>query len=178
MKKTLHDLLLNHQVVVPEKHDLQFEKNVKQFVAFSENRIKKITFDDMVMTQRKDGKMLIHSGAGQLLFAITLLCALTGRLFFLDEKIPTGASRTFYDMVTDDTKYKIQIEDFPDYFFRDFVINRVRRSSTYQLSAGKFWLHLYQLFANSLAEKEVDEIKSILEDLRRTKCRVYHIHLN
>ena len=125
MKKTLHDLLLTHQVVVPEKHDLQFEKNVKQFMAFSGKRIKKLTFDDMVMSQRKDGKMLVHSGAGQLLFAITLLCVLTGRLIFLDEKIPTGASRTFYDMVTDETKYKIQIDGFPDYFFRDFVINRV-----------------------------------------------------
>lgn len=82
MKKTRHDLFLNRQVVVPEQHDLQFEKNVQQFVAYSENRKKKLTFDDIVMSERKDGKMLIHSGAGQFLFAITLLCTLAGRLIF------------------------------------------------------------------------------------------------
>lgn len=178
MKKTLHDLLLNHQLVVPEKHDLQFEKNVKQFGAFSENRIKKLTFDDMVMSERKDGKMLIHSGAGQLLFAITLLCALVERLYDLDRNIPVGARLTFRDMVKDETRYKLQIEGFHWDFFRDFVINHIRRSNKYQAKAEKFWLHVYRLFAFMVAEKEADEVLSLLEDLSKTECKTHLIYLN
>lgn len=110
MKISLHDLLLRHEVVVPEKHDLKFERNIERFVPFSENRIKRLRLDDVVMSERADGKMVIHSGGGQLLFAVTLLCALVGRLYDSDENIPVGARLTFRDMVKDECRYKLQIE--------------------------------------------------------------------
>lgn len=178
MKISLHDLLLRHEVVVPEKHDLKFERNIERFVPFSENRIKRLRLDDVVMSERADGKMVIHSGGGQLLFAVTLLCALVGRLYDSDENIPVGARLTFRDMVKDECRYKLQIEGRVWGFFRDFVINRIPPGKIYPPKAGKFWLSVYRLFAFTVSEREADEIQWLIEALSKAECRVHQVYLN
>lgn len=171
-------MLLRHEVVVPEKHDLKFERNIERFVPFSENRIKRLRLDDVVMSERADGKMVIHSGGGQLLFAVTLLCALVGRLYDSDENIPVGARLTFRDMVKDECRYKLQIEGRVWGFFRDFVINRIPPGKIYPPKAGKFWLSVYRLFAFTVSEREADEIQWLIEALSKAECRVHQVYLN
>ena len=103
-KITLHDLLLHNDLTVPHQCDLKFGENMERFLAIgAQESADNFTFEGITMSKRADGKMVLHSGEGQIVFAVILLCSVIECLSLLEEDLSSTVKMTYRNMIKDQT---------------------------------------------------------------------------
>lgn len=179
MKISLHDLLLQHDLMIPRHFNLKIGKNMERFLAIvEEDSAKNKKFSAIIVNQREDGKLALHAGEGQMIFAVVLISAVIERLSLLEDDLSFAVKETYADMIKHETHYRFGIEGRHGKFFRDCVIDRITPSAGVQGRQEKFWVLLSRWFGFQLWKKDKSELEHLLKTVRNIECKVHMIHLN
>ena len=178
-KITLHDLLLHNDLTVPHQSNLKFGENMERFLAIgAQESADNFTFEGITMSNRADGKMVLYSGEGQIVFAVILLCSVIECLSLLEEDLSSTVKMTYRNMIKDETHYRFHIKGSHGKFFSDFVIDRIMHNEGRPSTHGNPWVLLYRWFGFQLRKKDKLELENLLKKVRNIECMVHIIHLN
>jgi len=177
--KSLHDLLLRHDLMIAFHFNLKIGDNMERFLAIVEDdSAKKKKLNSIIVNQREDGKLALHAREGQMIFAVILISAVIERLSLLEDDRSFAVTESYVNMIKDETHYRFGIKGRHGKFFRDFVIDRITPGAGEQGRHEKFLVLLSRWFGLRLWKKDKSNFENLLKMVRNIECKVHMSHLN